>query len=1644
MLKQYDAPTLSTAPDSLTYSGTTATVKYNVATGVTAVQVRNAADNSVLNTTSVSGTTATINLTIAANVNIVVVAVGNASGRDSPASAPQTLIKQFTAPTISGSISYSGNTATMTYNVASGVDQVQVRNASNNSVLTTTSVSGTTATINLTVTANVNIVVVALDKPGVGRESPASAQQSLLKQYDAPTLNDTITYSGTTATVKYNVASGVTAVQVRNASDNSVLTTGVTTISVLGNIATIEVDITIAANVNIVVVALGNENGRDSPASIAETLISLAPELRYSGTFPTNDYTATRNTTTGLTSLINGIAVDASANVYLSSQSGNKIAVYNANDQIVTSFGSSGAGNGQFNLPGAVAIDALGNVVVVDKANNRIQMFTKDGTHIRSFGSAGTGDGQFQAASGLTIDANNNIYVSDSARNNVQKFTNSGVFISKFGSAGSGNGQFNLAAGMAIDESGNIYIVDTNNYRVQVFDKLHNYISQKTFTDKPQEITIDASDTIFVSFDKNTISIHNMNWDRIDYFGFNGSGVGQFNFITGLVVDKNGTLFVADRINNRFQAFGTSPQPTVGQILSTPVMVSGPTYQNETVQFTFEMDLGVSAIKLSQYNDALQRWDPLTIVVPVSVTYQNTSKTLVTVEVPVIPFSLGVTALSTYTKYQSLISAAVQIIASAFTAPTLTTNSLTYSGNTANMTYDVATGVTHVEVRNATTNAVIPSTTSVNTTNKTASVSVTYTTENVSIVVVALGNLSGRESAPSASLIVGENRFPAPVRGTVTTVITDNVHKTSITYTVISGVVAIQTNIASAQTSLSGTTATVVFPTEITSSISVSALGNGTYATSLPDTYTRPILTPKIRISGYDGSVSSTVAHSATFGSSGTGDFGFNSPRGIAHFYENTGTATVPVIRRFLFVSNTGGNNVKVYSNASSNVASLSYHSVIGSLNTPSQIACFHQSDTGSGSTVSLRMAVADSNNHRIVIYNLVIDTNGVLTISVLKNLGVSGSGPGSSTLPEFNYPQGVAYSFSGILFVADTNNHRIQGFSTTHGLNSTLRWGTQGTGPGQFSFPSSIATNAFSEIIVGCQNGVQIFKSSGFFLTKISTIVSPSVAVDNAGLGKIIVTNPATNQVQVFSSGGALITTFGSGLLLNNPSGVTVDNYGNIYVCDRGNNRIQYFESVPSGSFAAPVFLSGSITYSGTTASMTYTVASDVNAVEVQKSSDRTVISDATFLIVGTTATITVPFMDNAVAPLDIVVVALANPGFGLQSPASAVLRLVGVFAVPIKASGPTYTLPSAESYTANMTYTVASGVTEVQVRNASNNSVLTTTSVSGTIATISVTITASVSIVVVAVGNPDVGRESAPSVAQPLTYAELLLNANGMTIQYTGSAALVPTSTPLYIYANPTGIGMQWYAVVKQKNGILTSLTPPGQSSPVLLNNVVTTLITDLSGFFNNRDSMFGKDATTGAYKNQISRWDTSNVTTMASMFKDNSTFNHYYSIQAWNTANVTNMYEMFMNANNFSGNITSWNTAKVNNMSRMFFGATGFSSAIGGWNTSAVTDMREMFYEARVFNQPIGSWNTSAVRDMQYMFSYAVAFNQPIGTWNTAAVNNMTGMFLYATAFNQNISSWVINMANEGTSSFGRGSGIISYDLVPPQFRNPARFS
>ena len=116
----------------------------------------------------------------------------------------------------------------------------------------------------------------------------------------------------------------------------------------------------------------------------------------------------------------------------------------------------------------AIFHDGAGDVFVAD-SSPRIQKFTSDGIFITSWGSAGTGNGQFDFPRGLSTDGAGNVYVADRNNHRMQKFTGNGAFITKWGSFGTGDGQFALPYGVRAGGDVFVYVTDSSNNRVQKF-----------------------------------------------------------------------------------------------------------------------------------------------------------------------------------------------------------------------------------------------------------------------------------------------------------------------------------------------------------------------------------------------------------------------------------------------------------------------------------------------------------------------------------------------------------------------------------------------------------------------------------------------------------------------------------------------------------------------------------------------------------------------------------------------------------------------------------------------------------------------------------------------------------------------------------------------------------------------------------------------------------------------------------------------------------------------------------------------------------------------------------------------------------------------------------------------------------------------
>ena len=180
----------------------------------------------------------------------------------------------------------------------------------------------------------------------------------------------------------------------------------------------------------------------------------------------------------------------------------------------------------------------------------------------------------------------------------------------------------------------------------------------------------------------------------------------------------------------------------------------------------------------------------------------------------------------------------------------------------------------------------------------------------------------------------------------------------------------------------------------------------------------------------------------------------------------------------------------------------------------------------------------------------------------ILKTVGTQGSDHG-----EFDVPRGVAV-IGDRVFVCDRNNHRLQVF-TKERLEFVKTIGSQGKGDEHFDTPIDITQDELGNMYV-CDfgnNRVKLLNKQGEFQLSFNKKANgqlnrPSgVCVVNQF---VYVVECWGNCVSVFSRDGQFVTSFCKGGKkegeFNCPFGICVDCDGFVYVCDRGNNRVQVF----------------------------------------------------------------------------------------------------------------------------------------------------------------------------------------------------------------------------------------------------------------------------------------------------------------------------------------------------------------------------------------------------------------------------------------------------------------------------------------------------
>jgi DNA-binding beta-propeller fold protein YncE len=343
-----------------------------------------------------------------------------------------------------------------------------------------------------------------------------------------------------------------------------------------------------------------------------------------------------------------GVAVDATGNVYVADSGNNTIRKITSSGMVSTLAGSPGVagsndGTGaaaQFNVPTGLAVDSVtGNVYVIDYLNCTVRKVTASGvvtTLAGTVGGYGFADGTGSAAvfngpEGIAIDsAAANLYVADTHNQLIRRVTLPGGVVTtvagQVGVAGHADGtgaaaQFALPIGVAADLNGNLFVADSNNNLVRkittpgaVVTTFAGNIGGRGYADgsggpggtarfyDPHNIVGDGAGNVFVADLGNNV-IRKIAADRsvITFAGTpgvagsaDGSGsAASFDQPWGMVVDSHGNLYVADCGNNTIRMI--TPAAMVSTFAGTAGVIGSADGTGPAAQFNCPRGLAIDA-----------------------------------------------------------------------------------------------------------------------------------------------------------------------------------------------------------------------------------------------------------------------------------------------------------------------------------------------------------------------------------------------------------------------------------------------------------------------------------------------------------------------------------------------------------------------------------------------------------------------------------------------------------------------------------------------------------------------------------------------------------------------------------------------------------------------------------------------------------------------------------------------------------------------------------------------------------------------------------------------------------------------------------------------------------------------------------------
>jgi tripartite motif-containing protein 71 len=299
----------------------------------------------------------------------------------------------------------------------------------------------------------------------------------------------------------------------------------------------------------------------------------------------------------GQLSAVGAIAVTSDSSL-LVADGANRIDRFDANGQLIDSWGGAGGGLGQFRFGagggnsaaagGGLAVS--GNFVyVADTGNDRVQRFTLDGGH----GAEIVPPGQLANPRGIAV-RGTRLLVADDQHHRLVVYDTGGHLLRVVGQQGSGPGQLSFPYAVAADSAGRVFVADDLNHRVVRFSSAPDYRYKARWGSYgtgpgqlayPRGIAVDAAGNVYVAnTGDDRIDVFDRGGQLLRSFGASGRAAGQFDEPLGVASDASGVRAVTDSVNGRVELL--NPDGSLAAVWGSPA--PGPTILPKPVAVAFD------------------------------------------------------------------------------------------------------------------------------------------------------------------------------------------------------------------------------------------------------------------------------------------------------------------------------------------------------------------------------------------------------------------------------------------------------------------------------------------------------------------------------------------------------------------------------------------------------------------------------------------------------------------------------------------------------------------------------------------------------------------------------------------------------------------------------------------------------------------------------------------------------------------------------------------------------------------------------------------------------------------------------------------------------------------------------------------------